>query len=62
MANGGTGREVRLREQRMLKAMTQQEVAQQVERLAWLLERRRVGVNADMVSKWERGQKQPSAC
>jgi transcriptional regulator with XRE-family HTH domain len=61
MANGGTGREVRLREQRMLKAMTQQEVAQQVERLAWLLERRRVGVNADMVSKWERGQKQPSA-
>jgi hypothetical protein len=42
--------------------MTQHEVAQHIERLAWLLERRRVGVNADMASKWERGQKQPSAC
>jgi transcriptional regulator with XRE-family HTH domain len=61
MANGGTGREVRLREQRLQNGMTQQEVAEQVERLAWLLDRRRVGVNADMVSKWERGQKQPSA-
>ncbi|GAB3785176.1 hypothetical protein GCM10027601_20240 [Nocardioides ungokensis] len=40
--------------------MTQQDVAARLERLAVLVEQRHVGVNADMVSKWERGQKQPS--
>jgi transcriptional regulator with XRE-family HTH domain len=41
--------------------MTQHDVAERLDCLAVLLQRRHVGVNADMVSKWERGQKQPSA-
>jgi len=51
----------RLREYRRGHMMTQQEVAERLDELAWLLHKRRVGVNPDMVSKWERGQKQPSA-
>ncbi len=47
-----------LREQR---GWTQQEVADQVARMAWLRKSDRVGVNADMVAKWERGDKKPSA-
>jgi transcriptional regulator with XRE-family HTH domain len=50
----------RLREQRLQRGMTQQEVAEGLERLAWMQASRRVGVNADMVSKWERGRKSPS--
>jgi DNA-binding XRE family transcriptional regulator len=49
-----------LRELRLQRGMTQQEVAEALERLAWVQNTRRVGVNADMVSKWERGQKSPS--
>ncbi len=50
----------RLRELREERGWTQQEVAEQVSRLAWLRRRERVGVNADMVAKWERGEKRPS--
>ena len=39
----------------------QQEVAERLEQLAWLEEKRRVGVNADMISKWERGENTPMA-
>src|ERR1017187_8389847 len=46
-----------LREER---GWTQQEVADQISRLAWLRRREQVGVNADMVAKWERGEKRPS--
>ena len=35
-------------------------MADQVSRLAWVHRRERVGVNADMVAKWERGDKRPS--
>src|SRR5258708_28183452 len=42
------------------RGWTQQEVADQVARLAWLRRREHVGVNADMVAKWERGEKRPS--
>ena len=48
---------LRLRELREERGWTQQEVADQIARLAWMLYRIRVGVNADMVAKWERGVK-----
>jgi transcriptional regulator with XRE-family HTH domain len=54
---GGTGR---LRERRIARMFTQAQVAERLEQLAWLEHRRRVGINADMVSKWERGLKRPS--
>jgi len=50
----------RLRALREERGWTQQDVADQVSRLAWLRRRERVGVNADMVAKWERGEKRPS--
>lgn len=49
-----------LREHRLRMALTQQEVAMRLEQLAWA-EKRRVGITPDMVSKWERGAKRPSA-
>ncbi len=55
-----TGTQPRLRALREERGWTQQEVAEQVSRLAWLRQHERVGVNADMVAKWERGGKQPS--
>jgi len=48
-----------LRTLREERGWTQQDVADQVSRLAWLRRRKHVGVNADMVSKWERGEKRP---
>src|SRR5215471_11653500 len=50
----------RLRALRDERGWTQQEVAEQVSRLAWLRRHEHVGVNPDMVSKWERGEKQPT--
>ena len=50
----------RLRPLREDRGWTQQEVAEQLARLAWLRHREHVGVNADMVAKWERGEKRPS--
>jgi transcriptional regulator with XRE-family HTH domain len=50
-----------LREFRQGLMLTQQDVAERLEQLAWVQHHRRVGVNADMVSKWERGKKRPSS-
>jgi len=50
----------RLKALREERGWTQQDVADQVSRLAWLRRHERVGINADMVAKWERGEKRPS--
>ncbi|MGH8878742.1 MAG: helix-turn-helix domain-containing protein [Stackebrandtia sp.] len=50
-----------LRDARRDHGWTQEEAADQLARLAWLRRRERVGVNADMIAKWERGEKNPSA-
>ncbi|MDQ3764930.1 MAG: helix-turn-helix domain-containing protein [Actinomycetota bacterium] len=47
----------RLRELRSDVGWTQQELAERLANLAWMERRERVGVNADMVAKWERGVK-----
>ncbi|HEX6403686.1 MAG TPA: helix-turn-helix transcriptional regulator, partial [Pseudonocardiaceae bacterium] len=47
----------RLRELRSELGWTQQEMAERIAHLAWMERRERVGVNADMVAKWERGAK-----
>lgn len=53
--------ELRIRQLREERNWTQLELADQLARLAWLRNRERVGVNADMVAKWERGAKGVSA-
>src|SRR3954470_11558046 len=50
-----------LREARRDRGWTQEEAADQLGRLAWVRRGERVGVNADMIAKWERGDKSPSA-
>jgi transcriptional regulator with XRE-family HTH domain len=50
-----------LRALREERGWTQQYVADQVSRMAWLRRHKHVGVNADMISKWERGEKRPTA-
>src|SRR5712691_6742789 len=55
-----TGTRPRLRALREERGWTQQDVAEQVSRLAWLRDHEHVGINADMVAKWERGSKRPS--
>src|SRR5262249_41950423 len=50
----------RLAEARTDRGWIQQDVADHLARLAWLRYRKRVGVNANMVSKWEAGPKQPN--
>lgn len=55
-----TGGRLRLRQCREDRGWTQQETADQLAKLAWFRFRERVGVNADMVAKWERGDKRPS--
>lgn len=49
-----------LREARRDRGWTQEEAADQLARLAWVRLGERVGVNADMIAKWERGEKNPS--
>jgi transcriptional regulator with XRE-family HTH domain len=51
---------LRLQEHRMRLGLTQEAVAEELARLAWVHYDMRVGVNADMVGKWERGEKRPS--
>ena len=51
---------LRLQEHRTRLDLTQEAVAEELARLAWVHHRMRVGVNADMVGKWERGEKRPS--
>jgi transcriptional regulator with XRE-family HTH domain len=46
-----------LRAYREEKRLTQSQVAERIAQLAWYREHAGVGVNADMVSKWERGSK-----
>jgi transcriptional regulator with XRE-family HTH domain len=55
-----TSTKPRLKALREERGWTQNDVAEQVSRLAWLRRRERVGINADMVAKWERGEKRPS--
>ena len=50
-----------LREGRDELGLTQQEVADGLARLAWQRDAKRVGVDANMVSKWERGESRPWA-
>ncbi|MGH3845299.1 MAG: helix-turn-helix domain-containing protein, partial [Pseudonocardiaceae bacterium] len=47
----------RLRQLRTDLGWTQQELADRIAHLAWMERRERVGINADMVAKWERGVK-----
>lgn len=48
---------LRLREFREARGWRQQDVAEHLARVAWLRRQEHVGVNADMVAKWERGTK-----
>lgn len=50
-----------LRPAREARGWTQQELADAVADAAWQQNRQRVGINADMISKWERGAKSPSS-
>lgn len=50
-----------LREARQDRGWTQEEAADQLARLAWVRFGERVGVNSDMIAKWERGEKSPSS-
>lgn len=49
-----------IRSVREQRGWTQLEMAQNIDRLAWTQTGKHVGVNADMVAKWERGVKVPS--
>jgi transcriptional regulator with XRE-family HTH domain/tetratricopeptide (TPR) repeat protein len=49
-----------IRERRAEQGLTQQELADELVRIALLNKGRHVGVTANMVSKWERGTKHPS--
>ena len=51
---------VGLREHRLRLKLTLEEVAEALTALAWERFAVRVGVNAGMVGKWERGEKRPS--
>src|SRR4029453_11844720 len=51
---------VGLREHRLHLKLTLEEVAEALTALAWERFAVRVGVNAGMVGKWERGEKRPS--
>jgi DNA-binding transcriptional regulator YiaG len=51
---------LRLQWHRHRLRLTQEQVAEQVALVAWERSAVRVGVDARMVSKWERGEKRPS--
>jgi transcriptional regulator with XRE-family HTH domain len=51
---------LRLQWHRHRRRLTQEQVAEQVALIAWERFAVRVGVDARMVSKWERGEKRPS--
>jgi DNA-binding transcriptional regulator YiaG len=51
---------LRLQWHRQRLRLTQEQVAEQVALIAWERFAVRVGVDARMVSKWERGEKRPS--
>jgi transcriptional regulator with XRE-family HTH domain len=49
-----------IRQCRQGRGLTQEEFARELARVAWEQQHVQVGVDAAMVSKWERGTKQPS--
>ena len=49
-----------IRHLRLRRGLTQEQLAEHLAGVAWEREEERVGVDGGMVSKWERGQKQPS--
>ena len=49
-----------IRQLRLGRRLTQEQLAEQLARVAWERDGEQVGVDGGMVSKWERGQKQPS--
>src|SRR3989440_7064927 len=49
-----------LRQHRLSRGLTQEELAAELARVAWEQHHEHVGVDAAMVSKWECGRKQPS--
>src|SRR5260370_20130916 len=49
----------RLKAQRARLGLTQHEVAEALAALAWEHDHEQLGVDAAMVSKWERGEKRP---
>ena len=49
-----------IRQCRLRRGLTQEEFAHELARVAWEQLHERVGVDSAMVSKWERGTKQPS--
>ena len=49
-----------IRQLRLRRRLTQEQLAEQLARVAWERDKEHVGVDGGMVSKWERGQKQPS--
>ncbi len=51
---------LRLQQHRARLNLSQEEVAEELAKLAWVHYEIKVGVNADMVGKWERGEKRPS--
>lgn len=59
MVSDGAMQNGQLRRARELRGLTQADVAERLADLAWCRDRTRVGVGADMVSKWERGEKRP---
>src|SRR6266853_1354033 len=60
---GGTGEKggpnLRLKARRARMGLTQQEVAEALAALAWEHDHQQLGVDANHVSKWERGQRRP---
>lgn len=55
----GAGPNLALKAERLRLGMTQAKVAEAVAALAWEHHAERLGIDAMMVSKWERGQKRP---
>src|SRR6266516_3762129 len=51
---------LQLQQHRARLDLSQEEVAEELAGLAWVHYKINVGVNADMVGKWERGEKRPS--
>ena len=51
---------VRLREFRQRRDLTLEDIADALARVAHTTDGKTVGVNAEMVGKWERGEKKPS--
>ena len=61
MAEAGKPSTSPLRAYRDRRGLTQGRVADEIAQLAWYRKETHVGINADMVSKWERGSKAVSS-